>query len=41
MAQVYPEKLATLLKLWDCYVEENGVLLDPVTVFEMDPSMYE
>jgi hypothetical protein len=41
MAETRPEKLAELLTLWDHYVEENGVLLDPLTVFEMDPAMYE
>jgi arylsulfatase A-like enzyme len=32
-----PEKLAELLTLWDRYVEDNGVILDPVSVFEVDP----
>ncbi|MDB5393354.1 MAG: arylsulfatase [Rhodospirillales bacterium] len=41
MAETQPEKLTELLRLWDRYVEENGVLLDPLTVFEMDPAMYE
>ena len=41
MAETHPEKLAELLALWDTYVEENGVILDPITVFEMDPAMYE
>ncbi len=40
-AETHPEKLTALLALWDRYVEENGVLLDPVTVFEVDPAMYE
>ncbi len=40
MAEARPEKLAELLALWDCYVEENGVLLDPVTVFEVEPEMF-
>jgi arylsulfatase A-like enzyme len=40
MAESHPEKLAELLKLWDRYVEENGVLLDPLTVFEMEPAMF-
>ncbi len=40
-AETHPEKLAELLRLWDAYVEENGVILDPITVFEMDPAMYE
>jgi arylsulfatase A-like enzyme len=41
MAETHPEKLAELLTLWDAYVAENGVILDPITVFEMDPAMYE
>jgi arylsulfatase len=41
MAETQPEKLAELLRLWDAYVAENGVILDPITVFEMDPAMYE
>jgi arylsulfatase len=41
MAETHLEKLAELLSLWDAYVEENGVILDPITVFEMDPAMYE
>jgi arylsulfatase A-like enzyme len=40
MAENRPEKLAELLRLWDRYVEENGVLLDPLTVFEMDSAMF-
>lgn len=31
----HPEKLAELLALWEQYVEDNGVLLEPVSVFEM------
>jgi arylsulfatase A-like enzyme len=41
MADAHPEKLAELLQLWDCYVEENGVITDPLTVFEIDPAMYD
>jgi arylsulfatase len=37
LAASRPEKLAELLELWDRYVEENGVVLDPVSVFEIDP----
>ena len=40
MAETHPEKLAELLTLWDAYVEENGVITDPITVFEMDPAMF-
>ena len=31
-----PDKLAELLQLWDRYVEENGVILGPVSLFEVD-----
>ncbi len=31
-----PEKLGELLALWDRYVEENGVLTEPVSVFDAD-----
>jgi len=36
LAGSQPEKLAELLELWECYVQENGVILDPVSVFEVD-----
>jgi arylsulfatase A-like enzyme len=36
LAASNPDKLAELLGLWDRYVEENGVILDPVSVFEID-----
>lgn len=39
LAARYPEKLEELLALWDRYVEETGVLLDPTTVFEVDASL--
>ncbi len=35
-AAARPDKLAELLALWDRYVEENGVLLEPVSVFDAD-----
>jgi arylsulfatase A-like enzyme len=35
-AESRPDKLAELLALWDRYVEENGVLLGPVSVFDAD-----
>ena len=38
LAASRPDKLAELLGLWDQYVEENGVILDPVSVFEVDQS---
>lgn len=31
-----PDKLADLLELWDRYVEENGVIIGPVSLFEVD-----
>ncbi|MGA7054773.1 MAG: sulfatase-like hydrolase/transferase, partial [Mycobacterium sp.] len=36
LAAAYPDKLAELLALWDRYVEETGVILDPVSVFDVD-----
>ena len=36
LAAARPDKLAELLALWDRYVEETGVILDPVFVFEVD-----
>jgi arylsulfatase len=36
LAASQPDKLAELLALWDRYVEENGVLLEPVSVFDAD-----
>jgi arylsulfatase len=41
MASERPEKLAELLRLWDAYVSENGVILDPITVFQMEPALFE
>ena len=38
LAASRPDKLAELLGLWDQYVEESGVILDPVSVFEVDQS---
>ena len=35
-AAARPEKLAELLELWDRYVEENGVILEPISVFDID-----
>jgi arylsulfatase len=39
LAEARPDKLAELLALWDLYVAENGVLLDPLTIFEMGPAV--
>jgi arylsulfatase len=36
LAASRPDKLAELLALWDRYVEETGVLLEPVSVFDAD-----
>jgi arylsulfatase A-like enzyme len=36
LAASHPDKLAELLVLWDRYVEDTGVLLDPVSLFEID-----
>lgn len=36
LADAHPDKLAELLALWDRYVEENGVLLEPVSVFDAE-----
>ncbi|HLG90477.1 MAG TPA: arylsulfatase [Alphaproteobacteria bacterium] len=35
----HPGKLAELLRAWDRYVEETGVLLDPTSVYEVDESL--
>ncbi|OMC56431.1 arylsulfatase [Mycobacterium sp. IS-836] len=39
LAAARPEKLAELLELWDRYVKESGVILDPVSVFEIDTQL--
>ena len=36
-----PEKLAELIELWDRYVEETGVILDPVSVFDVDLESFQ
>jgi len=35
LAATYPEKLAELLDLWDRYVEDSGVILDPISVYQV------
>ena len=35
-----PEILAGLLRLWDRYVEENGVIVDPISVFEVSSESF-
>ena len=39
LAASRPEKLAELRELWDRYVKESGVILDPVSVFEIDTQL--
>jgi arylsulfatase A-like enzyme len=34
LAAARPDKLAELLALWDRYVEDNGVILDPISFFQ-------
>jgi arylsulfatase len=36
LAASHPEKLAELLVLWDRYVEDTGVILDPISLFDVD-----
>ena len=36
LAASQPDKLAELLTLWDRYVEESGVILEPTSVFDAD-----
>ena len=36
LAASRPDKLAELLVLWDRYVEDTGVILDPVSLFDVD-----
>ena len=36
LAASRPDKLAELLALWDRYVEETGVILEPVSVYDAD-----
>jgi len=37
LAAARPDKLAELLALWDRYVEETGVILEPVSLFDAEP----
>ena len=34
LAASHPDKLVELLRLWDRYVEDTGVVLDPLSFFE-------
>ena len=36
LAAARPDKLSGLLELWDRYVEENGVIIGPVSLFDVD-----
>ena len=36
LAAAHPDKLAELLELWNSYVQDNGVVLDLVSVFELE-----
>ena len=36
LAASRPDKLADLLVLWDRYVEDNGVIIGQVSVYEVD-----
>ena len=40
LAASHPDKLGEPLELWDRYVEENGVILAPVSVFDADPRSF-
>jgi arylsulfatase len=40
LAATHPDKLAELVALWDRYVEETGVITDPVSVYEVDPESF-
>jgi len=40
LAAAHPEKLAELIELWDRYVEDNGVIVEPISVFDADPSLF-
>jgi len=40
LAASRPDKLADLLELWDRYVEENGVIIGPVSLFDLDLETY-
>ena len=37
LAAARPDKLAELLALWDRYVQDTGVILDTVSLFDVDP----
>ncbi len=39
-AAARPDKLAELLELWDRYVAENGVIIEPVSVFDTDTQAF-
>ena len=39
LSGAHPERLVELVALWDRYVEETGVILEPLSVFDADPEM--
>ena len=41
LAAARPDKLSELLALWDRYVEETGVVLDPVLAFDRPGDLKE
>lgn len=40
LAAAHPDKLAELVALWDRYVEDNGVIVEPISVFDADPALF-
>lgn len=40
LAAAHPDKLAELVELWERYVEDNGVIVEPISVFDADPSLF-
>jgi arylsulfatase len=41
LAEAFPEKLAELLDLWEDYVRANGVIEEPISVYDADPAAFE
>ncbi|MBX9982900.1 MAG: arylsulfatase [Mycobacterium gordonae] len=40
LAAEHPDKLAELVALWERYVADNGVIVEPISVFDADPSLF-
>lgn len=40
LAAAHPDTLAELVGLWDRYVQDNGVIVEPISVFDADPSLF-